>query len=75
MHIIDYLGFTLIFVIVTGILIGSSPVVRIAAPDANECRHALITRYWGTVTIIDTVMCEGDAFKFNGKELINDVQE
>jgi hypothetical protein len=73
----------LILAIIGGFFIGAAPVVRIAALDANQCQHVSITKYWGAITIIDTVMCEGQTFTFNGeelnkfndRELINDVQE
>jgi hypothetical protein len=72
---LDYLGFLSMLAMIGAFFVGAAPVIRIAAPDANECQHVQITRYWGTVTIIDAVMCEGETFKFNGKELIHNVQE
>jgi hypothetical protein len=69
------LGFLSMLAMIGAFFVGAHPEIKVAAPDANECQHVQVTRFWGTVTMIDAVMCDGQKFTLNGEELINDVQE
>jgi hypothetical protein len=71
----DSLGFIALLAMIGGFFIGASPVIKIGAPDANQCQHVDISRFWGTVTIVDAVMCPGDEFKFDGETLRQSIEE
>lgn len=50
------------------IIFGMTPTVTIRPlPDQPSCSHITVTRFFGTVTLVDTIGCEGDSIDVNGQ--------
>jgi hypothetical protein len=69
------LGFLSMLAMIGAFLVGAQPEIKVAALDANQCQHVQITRFWGTVTMIDAVMCDGQKFTLNGEAITQHEQE
>lgn len=62
------------FVILIVLQIGASPSV-ITRPVEDDCNHVVIAQMFGTVTMVDSVVCGDQNFVWNGENLIEQSEE
>lgn len=66
------MDYVLIFCAIAAFWIGMTPTIVVSKPDADDCQHVMISRFWGNSIIVDAVMCDGEPFLVDGENILGE---